>query len=649
MKLLLAHITRNRQGDAVPTEQTLQADPLRIGRGADCKLHLPDPRVALHHASMGLSDDGKCFVEAAAGAVKVDGRFERSMRLKPGQKITVGPFEIIVLPTPADFDLALSVELVEPLIDTSKADGKRAALRASLAQTWLSKRAMSWLGASLILLAFLAWPVMHALDRADHQPNAAANHQANTQTNTQTSIQTSSLWGITPDASWDPGALSSAHHSFGRDCGKCHATPFVQTKTEQCESCHQSIGWHFALNTKAANALHESVFMQSDDASRCASCHRDHKGPLGLVRQDSPLCTQCHADLKTRHPETASPNIAEFGKDHPGFKLSMLVPGKSGPDAVVRVAQSSGAGSRAIEASNLKFPHDIHMAKKGVRGPNASNGGKIVMECKNCHVPDENGIRFKPTTMKEHCQDCHSLEFEPKATNRQVPHGDVGEVMATVSEFYAQAALADTPIDVVVQDGVRRPGERLQPTQRQSALTWATEKAAKTTRELMEDRVCFTCHEISKTNAMREKKEGDAINRPWQIAPIAITQHWLPKSRFPHNRHNTHECGSCHKVEGSKLSSDIAIPDIKNCQTCHGGNATVADKAPGTCETCHGFHVGGSRSGTPVPLPGGLPPNRLPYDPKQKAAQKMAVRQDGAVKGGGGSDSSLKNFVAQHP
>lgn len=446
MKLLLAHITRNRQGDAVPTEQTLQADPLRIGRGADCKLHLPDPRVALHHASMGLSDDGKCFVEAAAGTVKVDGRFERSMRLKPGQKITIGPFEIIVLPTPADFDLALSVELVEPLIDTNKAGGKRATIRSSLAQTWLSKRAMSWIGASLILLAFLAWPVMHALDRADRQPNATANDQAN--------IRTSNKWSITPDASWDPGALSSAHHSFGRDCGKCHATPFVQTKNEQCENCHQSIGWHFALNTKAAKALHESVFMQSDDASRCASCHRDHKGPLGLIRQDSPLCTQCHADLKTRHPETTSPNIAEFGKDHPGFKLSMLVPGKTGPEAVVRVAQSSGGTSKTIEKSNLKFPHDVHVTKKGVRGPN----GTATMECKNCHVPDENGIRFKPTTMKEHCQDCHSLEFEPKATNRQVPHGDVADVMATVSEFYAQAALADTPIDVVVQDGVRRPG-----------------------------------------------------------------------------------------------------------------------------------------------------------------------------------------------
>lgn len=584
MKLLLTQLTRNRQGLAVMTQQTIQSDPLRIGRGADCKLHLPDPRIALHHANLGLSDDGNCFIEAAAGTIKIDGHFERAMRLKAGQKIRIGPFEIMVLPTPSSADLALSVELMEPLQD-DLAD-VRANLRTGLSGTWLSKRALSWIGAWTVLLIFLLWPVMNALNSHEREANAKRN--------------------IPPDASWNPGPLASAHHSFGRDCAQCHATPFVQTQNAQCESCHKSIGWHFALNTPAAKAMHESVFIQSTDAARCASCHRDHKGPLGLIRQDSPLCTQCHADLKTRHPETNLPNVADFSHDHPNFKLSLLVPGKTGKDAVVRITQNN----QLVETSNLKFPHDIHLDKKGLRGPS----GKVTMDCKNCHVPDEDGIRFKPTTMKQHCQDCHSLEFEPKASHRQVPHGNVAEVMATLNEFYSQAALADTPIDVVVQDGVRRPGERLALTQRQSALTWATQKAEKAGRELMEDRVCFTCHEISKISNI----ENNIDHPSWKIAPVAITQHWLPKSRFPHSKHNTHECGSCHQVAKSKVSGDIAIPDIKNCRECHGGNATAVDKAPGTCETCHGFHVGGPKSGTPIPLPGGLP-----YDPKQMAATQQ--------------------------
>ncbi len=601
MKLLLVQITRNRQGQAARAEQTLEIDVLRVGRGSDCKLHLADPRVALHHATIGRASDGVGFVEAATGTIKINGQFERVARLRPGQAISVGPFELIVQEPPEGYDLALSFELLEAL-PQEIASGRRK-LRASLRNTWLSKRLMSWFGAVLVLAAFLVWPVMHALNPAGPLPGRV----------------TPAGVTITADAAWDPGPLASGHHSFGRDCAKCHATPFVQAKNEQCESCHPSIGWHFARDSTEKKALHEAVFMQSDNAARCASCHRDHKGPLGLVRQDSPLCTQCHADLKSRHAQTQLPDIGDFARDHPAFKLSMLVPGKTGPEAIVRVAQG---GPKLAESANLKFPHDVHLSSKGVRGPN----GRVVMECRNCHIPDETGTRFKPTTMKDHCQACHSLEFEPRAGNRQVPHGNVDDVIATVREFYAQAVLADTPIDVVVQDGIRPPGERLSATQRQSALNWATQKADKITRELMEDRVCFSCHQITRADAADSAAPASA--GAWKIAPIAVTQHWLPKARFPHNQHATHECGSCHKVAQSKSSSDIAIPDIKNCRECHGGNATAADKAPGTCETCHGFHVGGARSGTPVPLPG-TTPGGLPYDPKdskdpgQKAVQKV--------------------------
>ena len=599
MKLLLVQITRNRQGQAARAAQPLDIDVLRVGRGTDCKLHLADPRVALHHATIGRSGDGECFIEAEAGGIQINGQFERAARLKPGQRIKVGPFELVVMDKPPDHDLALSVELIEPLEDDAgNRQGRRGGrLRTSLRNTWLSKRLMSWSGAAIILAAFLIWPVMNAIN-----PGA---HKGPLQVPLQTTLQA----GVTADAAWDPGPLSSGHHSFGRDCAQCHATPFVRTQNAQCESCHKAIGWHFARNTAAQQALHDAVFMQSADASRCASCHRDHKGPLGLVRQDSPLCTQCHADLKSRHPQTLLPNVADFVRDHPPFKLSMLVPDKKGSEAIVRIPQDDKVQLK--EDSHLKFPHDVHLLKKGIRGPN----GRIVMECKNCHVPDETGTRFKATTMQEHCQDCHSLEFEPKAGTRQVPHGDVEAALATIREFYAQAVLADTPIDVVVQDGIRRPGERIGSAKRQSALSWATQKADKISRELMEDRVCFICHQITRSENAQTKTPS------WKIEPIAITQHWLPKARFPHNQHATRECSSCHKVEQSKSSSDVAIPDIDNCRECHGGNATAADKAPGTCQTCHGFHVGGSRSGTPVQLPG-----QLPYDPKD--ARQKAARND---------------------
>ena len=573
MKTKLATITRNKKGQPASTEQTVIAETLRVGRGADCKLHLSDPRIALFHAEVICGVDGVSYIEARGGVVSVDGSFESAATLKVGQRILVGPFEIIVLPIQADVDLALSVELIDPLKDDL--EEVKSHVRAGLKSTWLSKRTFSWLAGGLVLLVFLAWPVLTALDRGHGK------------------VTEKSL--LAADASWDVGPLSSAHASFGSNCSACHQQPFVQVTNGACEDCHKTLGWHFALDTKEAKAVHTGVFGEA----KCSSCHRDHKGPNGLVRTDARLCTDCHQNLKSRHPQTGVADVAEFTKDHPPFKVSMLLPGKTGAAAITRIQQDDKA--RYVEASGLKFPHDVHMSAKGVRGPN----GKAQMECKNCHVPDETGTRFKPTTMGEHCQSCHSLEFEPKATARQVPHGKVADVIATLQEYYAQAALTNAPIDIVLEDGIKRPGQRVGEIKRETAIAWANAKAEKITQELFEVRVCFECHQI---------KRGEASAEPamrWQIAPIAITQHWLPKSRFPHSRHNTFKCGSCHDVVGSKKSADIAIPDIKNCRECHGGNETVKDKAPGTCETCHGFHTGSPKSGVPPILPGSNQPKLM--------------------------------------
>ncbi len=589
MKILLVTQTRNKKGQAARSEQQIVADALRIGRGTDCKLFLPDPRVALHHAQIRHGTDGSNYIEADAGVISVDGSLNRAGKLQAGQRILIGPYEIIVLPAQPDVDLALSLELIEPLREG--VEEVRSKVRAGLKNTWLSRRLFSWVAATMVLLAFIAWPVMHATS-PDKSPERIENLKAD----------------ITPDASWDVGPLASAHAGFGRDCGKCHQQPFVQVMNQACEDCHKTIGWHFPLRTPEAKAVHAAVFPDT----RCASCHRDHKGPNGLVRTDATLCTDCHRDLKTRHAKSGLPDISDFSKDHPAFMLSILQPGRRGDAAIVRVPQEGKAAPR--ENSGLKFPHKTHLDKKGVRSPD----GTVTLECSNCHLRDEAGIRFKPVTMKDHCQRCHSLEFEPKVTTRQVPHGKVGDVLATLNEFYAQAALADTPIDVVVEANIRRPGERLAETKRQAALTWAADKADRIAHDLFEVRVCFLCHQItpvvSDTNAttiatavatLVAAPAADSRPASWTVAPVAVTQHWLPKSRFPHSQHETFECAKCHQVANSKTSADIAIPDLKNCRECHGGNQPSRDKARGTCETCHGFHTGSHKAGVPAIVPGG--------------------------------------------
>ncbi|MBL8519734.1 MAG: cytochrome c3 family protein, partial [Betaproteobacteria bacterium] len=399
MKLLLVTQTRNKKGQLARSEQTIEAQALKLGRGADCQIHLPDPRIALNHAVIGPGDDGAVYLEAIDGSVSVDGSFERRAKLRNGQRILVGPYEIFVFAAPQPNDLGLTLELIDPIKEGEETDFRKN-IQYGLGRTWLSKRLLAWAGFIAVLAAFLAWPVMNALD-----DSAARSARAKA--------------GLTADASWDVGPLDHAHANFGRDCGKCHQEPFVQVKNEACESCHKTIGWHFPLKTQQAKDIHAAVFAPPGDY-RCASCHRDHKGINGLVRTDASLCTDCHKDVKTRHPKIATENITDFAKDHPPFKLSMLVPGKTGAEALVRVPQTKALK----EASGLRFPHVVHLDPAGVRGP----GGDEKLACKDCHTQDEAGLRFKPVTMKDHCQRCHSLEFEPKVTSRQVPHGKVADV-----------------------------------------------------------------------------------------------------------------------------------------------------------------------------------------------------------------------------
>lgn len=594
MKLLLTRITYGKHGQETRAEETLEGDSILIGRGTDCKFHLPDPRVALHHATLRGEAAGRCSIESDGGTLIIDGNAERAALLKTGQLIRLGPYKIEIAPTPAPeaADIAMTLQLVEPLGDeqlsrAASMRGKRAQQR-NLASTWLSKRLLSWGAAAAILLAFLVWPVNQALKHDAH--DAHGSNLAHDPHHGMSAAPGKGFTAMPAMAAWDPGPLDSGHATFGRDCGKCHQTPFTQVKNDACESCHKSVGWHFPLDTPAANTLHKQVFGLDESEGRCAACHRDHKGIHALKRQDSPMCTNCHQDLKTRHSEIAFANITDLKADHPPFKLSMLVLGKAGRTTVERVAQDDKA--KLVERSNLKFPHDVHLSPKGVRGP----VGKQILGCENCHTPDETATRFKPISMKTHCQECHSLEFEPKATTRQVPHSSVADVVATINEFYAQAALLAKPIDQVAV-GVTRAGrpDLRSPGGATKSVAWVNQKARTVTNEMMEKRVCFACHEITPI--------GTPGSPDWRIAPVAITNHWLPKSRFAHRQHTTQECKKCHDVAKSKSSADVAIPDLANCQSCHAGSAPEKDKAVGTCETCHGFHVGGSRSGKPALFP----------------------------------------------
>jgi predicted CXXCH cytochrome family protein len=555
MRILVITVTRNRKGQALRSERAVEGELIRLGRGTQCEIHLPDPRVSLYHAAIYRQDDS-IFIQAPEAELSVDGGPEREARLVPRVHVALGPYDLTVEPPPEGYDLAVAIELTRPMPDDLAAI--KAKSRTTLEQSGLSRRTPAWTLALLIALVFFAVPVINAL-LLPLRPLTAK-------------------LPITPDASWNPGVLSAAHQEFGRNCGKCHEIPFVHVRDHACLECHRSTAGHVT-----AVAVQQELF----DGTRCASCHADHKGPVALVRHDPVLCVSCHGDLKRREPDTTLANATDFAANHPAFKLTIWQ--GPGPRDAIRVAQTDKA--RLTQSSHLKFPHDVHL-KANLRGPK----GRKTLDCASCHLPDASGRSFAPIDMKLACVECHTLEFEPAVTTRQVPHGSAEDAMLTMQEFYANIALNNIPVDVVDLGDIRRGLPRLtggviSEAQRQQALAWAKTKAEQVSADLFEKRVCIVCHEVTKTMTAGETGTQAA----WTIAPVHIATSWFPKARFDHASHRTgnFKCADCHSVATSHSSADIALPDIGKCRQCHAGNAPAGNKVVSTCVSCHGFHLSG--------------------------------------------------------
>jgi hypothetical protein len=555
MKLVLVTVTRNRKGQPVRAARTIEGESFAVGRGAQCAVHLPDPRVALEHATIFRAEGATRLAAVGTATMLVDGRPDPEAALAPGSRVEIGPYALTVEAPPKGADLGLAIELLRPLPDDLAEIRSRS--RLSLAATGLAKRFPAWVLAVTVLSLFLAVPVINAV-----LPPLRA--------------LTAKL-PITPDRSWNPGPLAAGHDAFGRECATCHELPFVRVRDRTCLGCHQKIASH-----APTPALEAELF----GGTRCATCHADHKGADGLVRADAGLCADCHQALKRRYADTKLGDAADFAKAHPEFKLTLWQgPGR---DDVRRVAQTDKAS--LVEKSHLKFPHDVHL-KQSIRG----GKGRVTLNCRSCHVPDASGRSFEPVTMKKHCIECHTLEFEPAVTTRQVPHGSVDDVMLTMQEFYASIALNDVAVDTIntgeIRRGIPRPvGGAVTEEQRQRALAWARTKAGKVAQDLFEARVCVVCHEVVKMAGPGGGQDGIA----WNVAPVHVAASWLPKARFDHGRHRTYKCEDCHdKIAKSKVSSDVAIPDIETCRTCHAGSEPSANKVVSTCVACHGFHLPG--------------------------------------------------------
>lgn len=540
MRCLIRHLSRRAKG-ITQKDSSVVGDSIRIGRSTENELYLADFRVALHHAVL-HSRPGGFYLEANADArVSVNGAAVTVARVAPGDRIWLGPYDLQLVDAPPGYDIALTVELVRPLSDDLAK--LKARTVKSLAATGISKRLWAWLFFAAVLTVFLILPLLAT-------QNAPLR-------------QTLKTLPVANERSWLSGEFSTAHRFFGGKCQTCHQTPFVRVRDAACLNCHKAV---------RAHADPQKFHFAEFGATRCASCHVEHQGQAQVLRTDQKFCADCHAELSRRVPNTLLLNVSDFGRGHPQFRPTLFaqVDGKT-------VTQRFSLDNHPQEHSGLIFSHAKHLDPHGVKSPQ----GKIVLGCQRCHTLEPGAARPRPLRMTEVCSSCHQLNFDPDNPRRQVPHADVPQVLASLTEYYSTLALQGGYNKHAAPPAVRRlPGKPLTEGQRQEALRWAEQMSARAASELIEKRSCKVCHEVTRTPTAPG----------WRITPVRLSNHWLPLAEFDHARHGTSACGACHAARASTRSSDVLLPGIGKCRECHAGG-TPSARLPSTCLTCHGFHV----------------------------------------------------------
>ncbi|TAL04631.1 MAG: hypothetical protein EPO08_00810 [Rhodospirillaceae bacterium] len=570
MRSLIRHITRKSRGGFAVREQTAESEALVAGRGNDCAIHLPDPRVLLHHAELVLRG-GDLYVNALPNAdVRINGNLITGGRFALGDILQIGPYEIKREEVgsevrsddaaPASYDCVLAVEMVQPLGDDLIDLVERS--RIHITRIGLPLRTWCWIFALAVALLLFAAPFalnlfyqavdVHGLTALHKQPPAS------------------------PTRIWTSGAISSSHKFFGVACETCHQIPFIPVRDGACLNCHDGIQQH-AMGSRFPYAAFTGT--------SCADCHKEHRGEISITLNDQAFCISCHRTLVEKTGHTELRDASDFGTDHPQFR----------PTVVTDTALHLMDRSRAIgdvppptENNGLIFPHARHLRSAGVRDPVR---GIVNLQCEDCHTPTADGFSMKTPTFEKNCHGCHQLKFDALVPDRELMHGNVQDVFKQVRDIYDAVAMRGGYSEPTAPDLVRRrPGTTLTEPQKQIVARWAATKSEAVINGRFGKGLCSDCHVLTESGGPANSAKPDpADTLPWDVKPVEMSPRYLPKAEFTHAKHRDVACSTCHSSKNSMSASDVLIPGVAVCQSCHGGEKSN-DRVPSTCITCHRFH-----------------------------------------------------------
>ena len=580
MSFLIRTIDHTASGREIVRDREHAGDTLTIGRASENDLHLPDLAVEQRHARIEPAEaPGKLHVESLGRlAFTIDGRKTTHATLDPreGGELGFGSYRIAIA-RDGDGPVLVTVSQVAQI------EGKTDALKGfALASALPGKRAIAWIGLGAILLAFLAVPVFTHLDRAPTEPDIAAPG------------------AVMMDASWSSGKLSLAHHGLEDNCEACHVEPFVSVRDETCLTCHEEIGDHAPVPRQLTgrgpmNATDRMLWAVAETFGKegpgsCTTCHTEHEGAGRMEPTSQQFCTECHDGMDTRLTDTVLANAGDFGTAHPQFKAVLFT------ELGSRKTERLSLAADPQEMNGLRFPHELHLDPRGGVARMAGNLGAKrgygeALACADCHTPTADGAGFLPVNMEEDCEACHSLVYDRVgSTYRSLRHGNVDAMRADL------AAMDRAPRRAITT-GRRRPGEFAQGGVYYQDFGSPARSLVGINRALAPGGVCGECH-ISTVTAGRA-----------DVIPVNLRSNYLVNGWFDHDDHRQEDCTSCHAAESSGSSSDVLLPGIAECRTCHLGEDARQAEVPSSCAMCHSYH----------PKPG-----RMPADHPEAVVDRIA-------------------------
>ena len=592
MAFLLRNISLSAEGKEIVRSSRVRDDLLKIGRDPNSDIVLNDLAVALHHATLEQISATQIGISAEAGlTVEIDGAATQGGQIDTlsGGTVKVGPFILRILAAEmGSDDVSIDVARADADADPAKFDTRRFALASALP----GKRTLAWSLAVAVFALFLAWPVYSYWSQRGQDPEQIAA-------------------GYHADRLWSSGPLSRGHAALEQNCVACHAQPFQSVRDSSCTACHTQVHDHADLQRmqQAGPQLGAWARFQRAVANtfgqspgRCVDCHTEHEGPQQMLPTRQQFCSDCHTDLNGRLPDTRLGDASNFETQHPQFQPSVLVRWDGEAPRVQRLSLDRNPR----EASNLRFPHALHLnptggvAQMGRRlGPRYGFGQQL--ECRDCHLPTPDGVRFQPVDMETDCGMCHSLAFETiGGVVRTLRHGEPRQVVADILSF---ARGNRTPADL--GGGPRsRPGDV---NQIRAAIQFAQARSAASPRAIAAVRQAFTpdgacgeCHQV----------QAPAAGFDFRIRPVAFPVRYMLHGWFDHRPHQNAQrpgramltgsqaCLSCHVATRSNDAADLMIPNVASCRDCHGGETTRLPVASG-CAMCHDYHMD---EGTPSQL-----------------------------------------------